>query len=766
MKTLLASLLPITLLLSFSSTSTAQDEPVRVVWQVTGFDINANLAERSLNATATLNAKNIGRGQGSTFTVRLNSKANVKTASVAGSTASFRAVPESRGDLQRVTVMLPTPVAADSSVSLTINYEVPVESNTGLAAISPISSQFLPLSFWYPTPNTPYTALGADTAPFRLTVNAPNIVSSGVEKTGQAGSTSFEQTLNGEPFFLQGSWDKLEGAGEAKGVTVFIAKGAGADERKRAEALTTVIGAARSYYATLFGPAPDVPLRVVTVRNGAGFSDTGTVLVEAETFRRPKLDAATAMSVSEAVARLWIGGQTPVRGEGSGVLRDGLVRFIAALFIEKQFGRDAMQSELVRERLAYTAVAKRDGPLSRATQLDTSYFASVPNRGAMVWRLLDHRLGRDVCMGILRGLLQANKNDPNGLNLAGLRAVLVERNGQDLKLLLDQQLDQVIDTDLMIGLPLQRGGEWVSALRNLGGIDVVVTVMATTDRGEQLRTDVTVPARNFAEASFKTTGKVVRVELDPEKYYPQVDYGNDSAPRTRDLSEALADASRQLGAQDNVKAEAIAREITAAAPHLQEARILLGRALLGENKLDESEKVFRSALDEALPTASTIAWADLGLGEISLKRSQAGEAVKWFNEAVHASHDYASSLVARAARIRAEAAANNAPPIDDTARAFIAQLDQAILSGKKAELDSRILSGELVKFTRGIVGTQPAIWETRVLRTELLDANLMAVDVSIRAKQLGQEGSGTALLLLSRAPSGWKLSGIDLFEVR
>jgi tetratricopeptide (TPR) repeat protein len=232
------------------------------------------------------------------------------------------------------------------------------------------------------------------------------------------------------------------------------------------------------------------------------------------------------------------------------------------------------------------------------------------------------------------------------------------------------------------------------------------------------------------------------------------------------LSDALADASRQLGAQDYVKAEAIAREISTTAPHLQEARILLGRALLGENKIDEAEKVFRPPLDEALPAASTIAWADLGLGEISSKRGQPVEAVKWFNEAAHASHDYASSLVARAARIRAEAAANNAPPIDDTARAFIAQLDQAILSGKKAELDSRIVSGELVKFTRGIVGTQPAIWETRVLRTELLDANLMAVDVSIRAKQLGQEGSGTALLLLSRTPSGWKLSGIDLFEVR
>jgi len=43
MKTFLASLLLITPLLLFFSTSIAQDEPVRVVWQVTSFDISANL---------------------------------------------------------------------------------------------------------------------------------------------------------------------------------------------------------------------------------------------------------------------------------------------------------------------------------------------------------------------------------------------------------------------------------------------------------------------------------------------------------------------------------------------------------------------------------------------------------------------------------------------------------------------------------------------------------------------------------------------------
>src|SRR6185295_12255314 len=140
----------------------------------------------------------------------------------------------------------------------------------------------------------------------------------------------------------------------------------------------------------------------------------------------------------------------------------------------------------------------------------------------------------------------------------------------------------------------------------------------------------------------------VRIEIDPDKLYPQLDYGNDIAPRARDLSDALNEATRQFGAQDYVRAESVAREIIAIAPRMQEARVILARALLGQNKTDEAEKLFRAALDEALPTPATIAWSNIGLGEISLKRGQIAEASKRFNDAVRAEGEYATSLAARA----------------------------------------------------------------------------------------------------------------------
>ena len=747
---------------SSGSAINAQEE-VRAAWQVTSFDLNANVrqVERELTVVANLKARNVGNAPRSSFTFRLNPKATVRTVEVNGASANFRPMTETRGNLLRVTATLAGAVAPGATITVNIAYGLPVEANTPLAAISPIATQFLPGSFWYPIPNSPYTVRGADTAPFRISVNIANVVSSGVEKDS-GGARVFEQELHGQPFFVQGDWDKVEGTADNKGVTAFIPKGASQDERRQADQLIALAGSARSYFSGLFGPAPPVPLKLVAVHRGAGFTDGGTVLLSAAAFRRNKIDATSARQIAEAVAGIWIGGQTALRGEGSGVVREGLLHFMAMLFVEKQFGKEAAAAEVLRSRIAYTPIAKKDGPLSQITPLDDTYYNSAPNKGALVWRLIDQRVGRDAFVAAIRSVLQTAKGGEIGL--AALRTALAEKGGEPIKALLNQQLDAVTDLDLMIGLPQQRGGEWVSALRNDGSGNVTVASTATTDRGERVSVEVTVPAKNFGEARFKTTGKVVRVEVDPEKFYPQTDYTNDTMPRTREPFETLSEGYRLLGAQDFVKAEATARDLVAREPGLQEARIILGRSLLAQGKMDEAEKIFRAALEDPLPTPNALAWAAIGLGEIQLKRGQAAEAAKRFTEGVRADAEYASSLTARAARISAESA--TPPAVDESARAFVKQLDQAIVGGKKVEIEARIIPGELVRFVGGIIGSQPEIWQTRVLRTELLDSNLMAVDVSINAKQLGQDRAGTALLLLARTGDSWKLAGIELFEVR
>ncbi|HYY59736.1 MAG TPA: tetratricopeptide repeat protein, partial [Pyrinomonadaceae bacterium] len=629
----------------------AQDE-ARAAWLVTRFDITvaAPPTERALNARAVLRARNVGRGAGQTLSLRLSARAEVKTVSVGDAAATFRSAQESRGNLQRVTINLPAPVAPEGVVNVSMDYRLPVEDNNGLAAISPASTQFLPLSSWYPAANTQFAVRGADSAPYHLTVSAAS--GDMVVSSGKATGNTFEQTLNAQPFFLTGSWDVSEGAGESQGISAWLPRGAGADERKQAEALTALAASARSFYAGLLGPAPDSPVRLVTVERGAGFNEAGTVLLDAASFRRAKIDSATALLISEAVARLWLGGATAIRGEGYGALREGLSRFLASLFLEKQFGAEAAEAERMRERVAYTAIARREAPLSLATPIDDSYFTSATNKGAMIWRLVDRALGRDAFIELLRAQLQAAGRNSVGLTLANLRAALAEKGGAGVKTILDQGLDKPTDIDLMVGLPQPRGGQWVSALRNTGSLEVAVKVVATTERGERVATDATIPARDFGEAVFKTTARIVRVEVDPDKYYPQLDYANDVVPR-KDLSEdALAEATRAFVRQEYARAESITRELLSVAPRMQEARILLGRTLLAQNRIDDADKEFRALIDERLPTPLALAWANNGLGEIATRRGQAAEAARRFNDAVRAEGEYASTLAARLARIK------------------------------------------------------------------------------------------------------------------
>jgi hypothetical protein len=744
----------------------AQDEP-RAAWQATNFDITVNNlgAERALNARAIVTLRNVGRGSGSTLSLRISTKAEIKSLSVGGATAAYRALPEPRGGAQRLTITLPATVAPNGSVTATVEYRLPVAENSGLAAASPVMSQFLPLALWYPMANTPFAVRGADYAPFRVTVNGANALSSGTEKSAN-GNSVFEQTLNGQPFFVAGAWDRVEGSGNAKGVSAYLAKGANADEQKQAEALITLANDARTFFAGMFGTVPAVPLRLIAVNRGAGFDDAGTVLVSEGSFRRQKVDSVTALGIAEAVARIWIGADTPVRGEGYGVLREGLVRFAASLFIEKEFGAEAADAERGRERLSYSAIAKRDAPLARMTLLDGTYFNSEANKGAMVWRLIDHKVGRDEFVATVRGLLAVAKNDPEGLSLSRLRNAFVERGGAAMKSLLEQQLDQPTDLDLMAGLPHLDGGQWIAALRNLGSTEVTVNVLGTTDTGQQMTTQGTIPPHDFSQVAFKNGSKIVRVEVDPEKFYPQTDYANDTAPRTVEVASSLAEATRLFGAQEYVKAEALARDLLAGAPRMQEARIVFARALLAENKTDEAEREFRQLAGERSPMPAALAWSSIGLGEIALRRGQGAEAARHFTAAVRADAEYASTLYARAARIRAEAAANASPPIDESARSFVTQFDTAIRSGRQAEIAPLIVPGELAGFIRGAVGTQPEAWQTRVLRSEQLDANRMALDVAINSRQLGADHAGTAVFILARVAGVWKLSAIDFFEVR
>ncbi|HWS53529.1 MAG TPA: hypothetical protein VN228_05360, partial [Pyrinomonadaceae bacterium] len=86
--------------------------------------------------------------------------------------------------------------------------------------------------------------------------------------------------------------------------------------------------------------------------------------------------------------------------------------------------------------------------------------------------------------------------------------------------------------------------------------------------------------------------------------------------------------------------------------------------------------------------------------------------------------------------------------------------------GRKAEIDALIMPGELTEFSKRIVGQGFEVWQTRVVRTEELEAGRVAAEVALNVRALGREQSGTAVFVFSRTPAGWRLSDIQFFEVR
>jgi tetratricopeptide (TPR) repeat protein len=316
--------------------------------------------------------------------------------------------------------------------------------------------------------------------------------------------------------------------------------------------------------------------------------------------------------------------------------------------------------------------------------------------------------------------------------------------------------------DLMAGLPQVTGDTTKVALRNTGTFDATVNVSARTADGEVVAAPATVRAGSFGEINFKPRAKIVRVEIDSEKLYPQTDYSNDIAPRESAESDVLLNVKRAFDKQDFAGAEKVARQVLSNWPRYDDVRVLLARSLAALGRSAEAEKEFRAVLAEKLPTARSIAWADLGIGELAQKAGQTAQALAAAQDAIRADGEYGATLGAFNLREKLNIAQSG----DDDIKAFFAQFDKAVTANRKADIDSMITPGDAVKFANGLAG-QTEQWQSQVRQIDKLDENTALVDTQLSIKLLNRDPvSGLAVFRLSRVGGVWKLSGVEIFEVR
>lgn len=727
------------------------DNRIAATWQVVSYDIAASLpsteSDRNLTAKATIRVRNVTERPATSLTLRINQNADITSAIINGSNIDAARSQERLGGatLQRIALRVPA-VPAGGELTTVVDYKIPVADNTGVNSISPVASHFLPLSFWYPTPNSWFFARGADYAPFKVRLTAPaglTPISAGSESAGV-----FDNKLNGQPFVAAGNWDRADSAG----VSVYIPKGSGETAKARAAELATLFIEAKTFTEKILGPTPNVPFRIVAMRRGGGFSTGGTVLIDEAVFRREKIDSLTAMNLAEAAAKLWLGEANQLTDDGSGVIREGLARYLATKFIATKYGAEVGEVEVLRQRIAYAAIARRDGPLNTVTPLDDYYFAAVANKGAMLWRVMERKLGTSEFSNKLRAALSKETT----------RLADVRREFESQKEVVDYLLDQPTDMNLQAGLPQAAGGEWKIALRNTGPIDVTVDVAARLENGETMSAPATIRARSFGEMNFRTASRIVRVEIDPEKLYPQNDYSDDVAPREFTDSDLLLAVKREFDRQEFAAAEKNARQVLAEFPRFDDVRVLLGRSLLAQNKVSEAEREFRAVLNEPLPTSRSLGWANVGVADVAIRTNRNADAAKHATDAIMADAEYGAGLAARTIRNRI----NQSLTVEEAIRAFFVQFDRAAISNRKAEVDALAVPGEVNRFVSGISG-QATNWTTTVLHADMFDANTAIVETNLSVRLLTREPeTGTAVFRLLRTGTGWKLAGVEIFEVR
>lgn len=720
-------------------------------WEVAKYDLSVSLptapGDRNVAIVAVLALKNVSAGPASSLTLRISPTAEVASVRVGASTADFTKGEQKigGGTLQRLSIR-GVSAAPGGSVNIEVAYKLKVSENSGVGALSPAGSQFLPLSFWYPTPNSWFFARGADYAPVRLRVSG-----AGDQKTAAAGVETngvFEVSQLSQPFFATGAWDVTE----ASGVSVWLPKGAPESERKRGDELAGTADEIRKFMTAFFGSTQNAPIRLVSVRRGAGFSSGGTILVDEGVFRRAKLDSLTIESLAESIARIWIGGAAKVDGDGQGAIREGLPRFLATQFLEAKYGKDVADLERMRQRTAYAAVSRRDAPLLSVSPLDEYYFTTSANKGAMIWRLLERKAGSEKFADAIKSVVKTGQ-----LDLSTIRTVF-----SDQKALLDYAFDQITDMDLLVGLPQNTGSETRVALRNTGSVDAQVDVVGVNDAGQRFPAKAVIPRQDFGAVTFPAANKITTAIVDSEKLYPQLDYSNDSAPRGFDESDLLLYVKKPFDKQDFAAAEKNARAVLREIPRFDDVRILLGRALLSQGRLAEAETEFKTVAAEKLPTSRSMAWAAVGLGEISLRQNQNATAILHFNEAIRADAEYGATLAARQGRIKA-----NAPLVnDESVKSFFSEFDRAAISSSKANLEALIVPGEVTRFAGGIAG-QAQQWSTKIVQIDRVSATQVIVETTLDIRMISKEPeSGTAVFRLVQVAGSWKLNGVDLFDVR
>ena len=368
------------------------------------YDVAANIepASQSLSAVAKVDFR--AREASSILRVELHPNLNVtKIESSASKAVNF-----DRDALNPLllTINLPTPVAANTTVSLTFTYSglLANEENSPvpglrLASIYKDGAYLLLPARWFPLTAYPTNRY---TGTFRLTV-PDSFAVAGTGKTSSPTPVAAKSAAEGGRLlyvfeckdaqpngtFVAGPLQLNAKQAEGLDVNVYAPQ----DASKNAGDFANAVARSVTAFSDLFGPLTDPYFTVVQMPDGGlrEFSGPGLLVLSKRAWD-PKINDRV---IARLVASQWWGNQLLPATRADVWISDGLARYSEALYAEQNAGKEA-GLRAVDDFAVGALMNEEAAPISQAARLvpfTSDYRSVVMNKGAMQFHMLRAQIG-------------------------------------------------------------------------------------------------------------------------------------------------------------------------------------------------------------------------------------------------------------------------------------------------------------------------------------------------------------------------------------
>ena len=431
-----------------------------------------------------------------------------------------------------VRVQLATPLAKDSSTTLTFEYEGTLDSadespvqGLKLAYIGDDTSYLLYAGRWFPVNSY---GINRFTATMNITVPAHMLVVGSGNETGGSAPAARRAATGALPTKTYGfSWDKPSFPGTIVAGTFqeFKSNEAGLDLHVFFKPAHQNLGATYAttavkeftYYVTLYGPAPSTTLKVVELPDDTVPAASAPEI--AAIASRAVTDKVNYRLLANTVSRQWWGGSVSPASRDDWWLSDGFARYSEARYVEQAAGEAGLE-ETVKD-MSVGALAYDTVPLSSAGKLDlfsAEFQSLVTDKGAMILHMLRWVLGDQKYDQTMRSFAAKYAGKPASLD--DFRALAEQNYGDKLTWFFSQWLDSTGAPEFQTKYTIYRLGN-NKGFRVVGQISqdldlfrMPVQLKIDTDgKTEEKRVEVVGTNSPF---SVETYGKPRRIVVDPD----------------------------------------------------------------------------------------------------------------------------------------------------------------------------------------------------------------------------------------------------------